>query len=187
MNRPYRSIFSSRAFTLIEAIVATALMAAFLAVVGTLSSRYTNLMLFDSGKERTLNVMQVALDRIRCETRQGVNLIEPAGAALEPTVTFDRIDPEAASARLPWPLPGAGGWDPADPPDMTRVRFHVVGGSLVREATRSDGTTRTEVLARGITGFQANLGTDQNLNVTVRIDEGGRFQDLSTEVFLPLR
>jgi type II secretory pathway pseudopilin PulG len=186
MNRPYRSTCNSRAFTLLEAIVATALMAAFLAVVGTLSSRYTNLMLFDSGKERTLNVMQVALDRIRCETRQGVNLIEPAGATVESTVTFDRIDPEAVNSRLPWPL-GVGGWDPADPADLTRVRFHVVGGSLVREATQSDGTTRTEVLARGITGFQASIGTDQNLNVTVRIDEGSRFQDLSTEVFLPLR
>ncbi len=185
MNRPYRSTCNNPAFTLLEAIVATALMAAFLAVVGALSSRYTNLMLFDSGKERTLNVMQVALDRIRCETRQAVNLIEPAGATIESTVTFDRIDPEASS-RLPWP-PGSGGWDPADPADLTRVRFHVVGGSLVREATQSDGTTRTEVLARGITGLQASIGTDQNLNVTVRIDEGSRFQDLSTEVFLPLR
>lgn len=186
MSRRYRSTCSS-AFTLMEAILTTALLAVVLVTVGSLSSRYANLLLFDSGKERTLNAMQVAVDRIRNEVREGVQLADPTGATPVGAIDFQRLDPDTMSARLPWPLPPPAGWDPADPADLVRIRYTVVGGDLVRQVTPPSGPTETEVLANGVTGLQAWIMPNQNLGLILRIDEGERFHDLTTEVFLPLR
>ncbi len=188
MSRQSRSSCNSRGFTLVEALVTTALLAMVLAAVGVLSSRYLSLMRFDAGKERTLSAMQVALDRIRSECREGVQLLQPASSAVVGTIELNRIDAGAGSVRTPWPIPSPlASWDPADPVDLTLVRFEVAGNNLVREATQSSGASETQVLSERVTGLQARLLPDDNLEVTLRIEEEGRFRDLTTEVFLPLR
>lgn len=143
---------------------------------------YSETLRFGAGKARTLEVAQVALQRVASEAMSAVQFFapSPAGQVLD----FERIDAAAAITRLPDLSGGVPvSWNPAAAGDRIRVTYrHDISGHLNREVAGE-----TQVIGEGLTGFEASFNSAESLTLILSVQEAKRVRTLSTVVYLPTR
>jgi type II secretory pathway pseudopilin PulG len=171
-----------RGLTLAEALVTFLLLSLALLIVAGLAREYSDFLRFGSKLDRGLGAAQVAVARIRTELGEATSVLTPStGTASE--LLFERVDP--AAPRLPEPpYPAPLTFDPNSAGTRIRVRYHLQGDILQREAPSSSGDN--VVIARSVASFAAELLSSGNYQVTLGIDSGKTVTPLRIEVFLPI-
>lgn len=141
-------------FTLLETLLTMLLLSMVLTVFASLVAGYTRVMRFVNSKDRALAGLHTGLSCAAHELTSAVAVASPNTAAPVGTLDFTRVDPVNPN-RLPQAAPVA--WDPLDAAFLIRVRYLLVGDTLMREQTPRTGTPQLQTVASGMTSFSVSL------------------------------
>ncbi len=175
-----RRLARHRGLTLFEMLATLALIFLVLGLAGDLFTEYSRTVSFSEAKEATFAAAQTALDRMRLEYCEAIQMVRPpAGSTANfSELRFFKAHPDD-SLRLPaaLPLPLPANWTPF--PERVEVAYRIQADHLLREV-RYAGSQRTQTLARGLNGFSCqNLGEGELL-LTLSVIEKFRIRTLQT-------
>jgi type II secretory pathway pseudopilin PulG len=162
---------SRRAFSLIEALVASTLLLLILGSLALLVRSYGGSSRASDAHDSSLAGARLALESLRRDGEAAVKWLEPTlgSAVAEPDARLRRIDPEIL--RLPETFPSSppGLWDPYAATEVVEVYYHMVGESLLRQVTFSDASQKTTRVADRMVGFACTSLSDNTLVVRCSI------------------
>lgn len=186
MPRP-RSNFN-KGISLLEALLATALMLVVLVVSIGLIQDYSQALRTSRGSDDLLEAGLVAISRMGQESTEAVEFVNPAPGSLaaDSRLAFIRLKPGVV--RLPDPLPDPlpSSWDPAAP--TLEVRYFVNANErLVREVVEGSVVVETSEVAEAIRGLAVTNQADGTLALEILVHTGRVDRALATRVYLPTR
>ncbi len=141
-------------FTLLETLLTMLLLSMVLTVFASLVSGYTRVMRFVNSKDRALSGLHSGLSLAAHELTSAVQVTSPNTVTPVGTLDFSRIDPVDPN-RFPATAPLS--WDPLDPTFQIRVRYLMVGETLMREETPRTGSPQMQAVANGLKSFSVAL------------------------------
>jgi hypothetical protein len=164
-------------------MVAMSLIFVVLGLAAVLVSDYSTIFRRSAPRERLLEVMELAVERVCGEAGSAIRILSPTIGAAS-VLSFDRIDP-AAVDRLPFPPPAAppATWLHDAPAHIMTVDYMLSSGRLLRRTTSATATASEEIVD-GLAGFSAALVTDRSLRVTISVEVNDRLQTSSKEATL---
>jgi len=174
-----RRLSTKRGLSLVEMLTTLFVASLIMGVIGTLLTQMSRVEHSSRGKDKVLEGMRFALDRIRTEVSSSTSISSPSSGTAVPTLQFSRIDP-TVPGRIPSPLPTPPTlWDPRDPSYLVSVQYFVQDTTLYRQA----GSGPQETLAEGVAGFSCALNGDGTLQVTLSVDNVGVVQPLTSRIW----
>lgn len=112
-----------RGFTLLEGMVTLLLVFILLGAIGQMMTMYSTIARRSSNKDISLYAGQVALDSIRFEVRQAIDISIPDPQ----TLVLKRVDPwNPLRLEDPAPSPPPANWSPHRNADLIEVRFELL-------------------------------------------------------------
>ncbi|MBX3170725.1 MAG: hypothetical protein KF760_25190 [Candidatus Eremiobacteraeota bacterium] len=153
---------SRRAFTLLEAMLSLFFVMLLLGLFANLAHEFEAVLKQSASKANTLTTLQVGLRHVLDEVRQAVPGSISPGTGVE--LRLSRVSQEL-TGWLPT-TPPASPWTP--PASLTRVRYYLSQGTLLREA----GSPPTlQPVAEGLSAFQVQVGGSGPLTVEVKLTQ----------------
>ncbi len=184
------STSSRKGVTLAELLITFFIIGLVMGALATLMRLYRQVSLHERAREASLSSAQ-ALNQVRGEVWEAVEVQDPPPGSSGPNVTLLRIDPNL-SDRLegaygpatairsgpgrrpgdPLPEPSVLSWDPFDPAYLAQVTYRVDQGNLVREVVDAGGGSSQQIVAENVVGLTAAWRPgNRSLTLTLRCRE----------------
>ncbi len=179
---------SSKGVSLLEALIATALMLVVLVVSASLIQDYSRALRASRGSDYLLEAALVALSRMGQEATEAVEFIDPPPGSLAAAsrLTFSRIEPEVARLPDPVPDPPPPNWDHQEP--AVEIRYFVnANHRLIREVVDGGAVVESCEVAEAVKGLAVTNETDGTLTLEILVDTGRVNRALTSRTYLPLR
>ena len=175
----------TRGLTIAEAVVTLALVVFVFNLTAGLLQSYLRTMNFASGVDKTMEVVQTALNQVRKEVAQGVAFTSPnpSGGSTS-SLTFSKIWTDSPD-RLPGPDASVPlTWEPHDPTWADTVSYTIANERLLRTSKLEN--TKFVVTADQVSDFQVEFLANGNLSVKISVRQDKIVRTRSSEIFVGL-
>jgi type II secretory pathway pseudopilin PulG len=177
--KPKRSPSATRGFSLVEALFTLALVGSVFGIIADLLNGALHVVNQQGTRTAAEQAAQLALQRLTCEAREtvtdGVSIVDSK------TVVFTKIDPTVTRFQAPAP----SGTFP-DNAEMKVTYTLQTDGSLTRTVKDYAGTSATQTVAHGLTGFSVAVNsTTKNLDLGISVQQDTQVRVINFTVWLP--
>ena len=177
MTRRFCKRVARRAgFTLVEALIALALLGLVIGLLADTASEYATIILFQEEKDSTAQAL-AGLEKLTRELETAVVITVPSGGAPTDWVEFEIVDsdsPDRAS--------DPKNWTPWRPSDRVTVSYSLSDGALLRKATKN-GVSTQSIVAPKVDGLACKLDADRHLEIQISVLEKRKVVTFSSTAF----
>jgi type II secretory pathway pseudopilin PulG len=162
-----------RAVTLIEALVALALLGLVIGIVADLAAKYSGLITFTRSKDNSGYAL-AALERMARDCEQSFRVTLPVVPGGGDVLELELIDTDS-----PQRTQGLEAWTPTRTSDRLTVRYELRERDLVRTET-SAVSTRETVVAQGVDGLAVQVPDSRQVQIAISVREMRKISTYST-------
>lgn len=150
--------------TLLESLVALALLALVVGLLADMAMKYSRIILFSREKDATASAVTI-LERTAREVEQGFLLLSPAGAGPSATLSFSLVDSDEPARGEIFDFMKIPMWEPRRDTDLLEMEYQLVDNDLVRSVKKKDSAALKSVVIADVGGFSTRLEQEDRLVV----------------------